>query len=326
MRHVFRNIVGFCVVLSAGPASSQLIFPDGSSMDTTVYSRIVVVKADATDTANGTALLSALSDITDAAVDNRYLLQLEAGNYDLGVSYINMKAFVDLQGAGMNSTTITSSGWKTVRISSSVSPEFASTARAGIRNLEVSNTSSSDYCNCVLTQDVGADLYRVLLSTNGGILAAREGITVNYSDVSLNNCSIIDKGEAGPSSRGIAVYGDETTKLTTNLVYINSTGVGILIMTPSSTKIRFTEVHAGSYALVMAYAGDPGPSVDTFHSYFHGDSAFHVLGGSSSHSGTGFHGTRTGFTDGVDAFFSHCYDFTTGVTIPITDTSASVAP
>ena len=64
------------------------------------YARTVVVtKGDSA--ASGNALKVAVAGITSAAADRRYLLKVEPGLYDLGISKLQMKAFVDIEGSGM---------------------------------------------------------------------------------------------------------------------------------------------------------------------------------------------------------------------------------
>ncbi len=72
------------------------------------YKRTVVVSPVGTDAQNGSALLSALSGITDAAATKPYLLYIEPGTYDLGTSTLQMKQHVDIQGAGELKTLIIS--------------------------------------------------------------------------------------------------------------------------------------------------------------------------------------------------------------------------
>lgn len=71
------------------------------------YKRTVVVSPTGTDTENGTALIDALSGITDASAAKPYLLYVEPGTYDLGTHALSMKQHVDIQGAGERKTLIT---------------------------------------------------------------------------------------------------------------------------------------------------------------------------------------------------------------------------
>ncbi len=72
------------------------------------YKSTVVVSPVGTDAQNGTALVNALSGITDASASKPYLLYIEPGTYYLGSSSLQMKQGVDIQGAGELNTRITS--------------------------------------------------------------------------------------------------------------------------------------------------------------------------------------------------------------------------
>ncbi|TFH41271.1 MAG: hypothetical protein E4G94_08230 [ANME-2 cluster archaeon] len=69
--------------------------------------RTVLVSPKSTAAESGTALLNALSKITDASATNSYLIIIEPGIYDIGSSALQMKSYVDIQGSGENVTKIT---------------------------------------------------------------------------------------------------------------------------------------------------------------------------------------------------------------------------
>lgn len=71
-------------------------------------STIVYIGPVGTQTENGTALLNALNGITDASAAKPYLLKIEPGKYDLGNNGLTMQQYVDIEGSGQNTTTITS--------------------------------------------------------------------------------------------------------------------------------------------------------------------------------------------------------------------------
>lgn len=78
------------------------------------YAKIIVVSpVEGDPIASGSALLNALQGITDASEDNRHLVRLLPGVYDLGSETLSssmLVPFVDLAGSGATTTTITSSG------------------------------------------------------------------------------------------------------------------------------------------------------------------------------------------------------------------------
>jgi hypothetical protein len=81
------------------------------------YARTVIVSpvGDGSDQqANGAALLSALSNITNASRTNPYLLKIEPGIYDVVTTSLAMKPYVDIEGSGILVTEIKSSGFYTL--------------------------------------------------------------------------------------------------------------------------------------------------------------------------------------------------------------------
>ena len=67
---------------------------------------VVIVSHTGSDTESGSALLEALTGITDASETNRYLLIIEPGVYDIGSTPLQMKSYVDISGWGEEDTTI----------------------------------------------------------------------------------------------------------------------------------------------------------------------------------------------------------------------------
>ena len=101
--------------------------------------RTVLVSPKNTETESGTALLTALSGITDASAANPYLIIIEPGVYNIGSSGLQMKSYVDIQGSGENVTKITGT------ISSNTAGVVMGANNVEIRFLTVENTGGSDY-------------------------------------------------------------------------------------------------------------------------------------------------------------------------------------
>lgn len=68
--------------------------------------RIRTVAATGTPTENCQSLRDVLSSITDNSVSNRYLVQLEPGDYDCGTTTVFVYEGIALVGAGLDHTTI----------------------------------------------------------------------------------------------------------------------------------------------------------------------------------------------------------------------------
>jgi len=81
-----------------------------SSEFAAAYKRTVLVSPVGTPNQNGNALRNALASITGASQDNAYLIKIEPGGYDVGLSALDMKQWVDMEGSGEINTKITHAG------------------------------------------------------------------------------------------------------------------------------------------------------------------------------------------------------------------------
>lgn len=129
------------------------------------YERTVVVSPVGTDTENGTALLAALSSITDASATNAYLLSIEPGTYDLGTGSLQMKEYVDIQGSGELNTLITTTvtpeeciQFATLYGADNAELRFL-TVRAGACSTAIYNNSASPRLTHVTASASGAGNY-----------------------------------------------------------------------------------------------------------------------------------------------------------------------
>lgn len=113
------------------PAQAQLNFPDGSTFDSGQLTNVVVVQAEGTSSANGTALISAMADISGSNTVPT-VVQLAGGTYDLGASTLTMKPFVSLRGVGVNETLVQGDG----------STVIQSDANTSTRNFKVTGSAS----------------------------------------------------------------------------------------------------------------------------------------------------------------------------------------
>jgi hypothetical protein len=103
------------------------------------YARTVVVGPVGTAAQNGTALVGALSSITNASEANRLLIKIEPGVYDIGVLPLVMKPFVDLEGSGELATKITAVGG----IDEAQGSTLQGASNAELRFLTVENTGGA---------------------------------------------------------------------------------------------------------------------------------------------------------------------------------------
>ena len=107
-----------------------------------VFLRTIVVRPTSSATTNGTALLDALASISGNGVgtDDRWLIKLEPGVYDVGGTSVAMRSFVDIEGSGEGVTLIIGR---------------TSTLTSGVVNLE--DDSELRYVSVVNDGDTGSN-------------------------------------------------------------------------------------------------------------------------------------------------------------------------
>lgn len=223
------------------------------------FKRIVMVGpvGDGSDTeANGTALLNALDDITDASASNPYLLKIEPGIYDLGADSLAMKAYVAVEGSGEGVTTITSEG-----SSSAIDSTIIGEENSALRLVTVENRGGAAYAIGIRSSADSFAMQHVSVYASGGTTSSR-GISLVGGDgeTSLDDVRVIMDGLASSStSYGIlqfASIGDRTLLLDNVTVEISGTGgllYGILsyaqtggqISTVTATNVFVTAVSSG---------------------------------------------------------------------------------
>jgi hypothetical protein len=100
------------------------------------YKRTILVSPVGSSTDNGNALRGALASITGATATDPYLIKIEPGAYDIGVTSLEMKSNVDLEGSGVDITRIV--GNVTQGLDSAV---IVGNAGSAVRDLSVLNAA-----------------------------------------------------------------------------------------------------------------------------------------------------------------------------------------
>lgn len=91
-------VLAFALFLVVAAAGAQ----------TAPYTRTEIVNATGNPTNDGTALLNAIASLSPTpSATNRWLIKLEPGTYDLGTDDLVMRQYVDIEGSGIEATTIT---------------------------------------------------------------------------------------------------------------------------------------------------------------------------------------------------------------------------
>jgi hypothetical protein len=161
------------LLLTRAAAWISLVF-----MVTTTYAGSVVIGGDHTDVgtivivspkpgdtaqANGTALLNTLAHIT-VVDNNRYLIKLGPGIYDIGANSLHMKEYVDIEGSGEKTTVVTG------HIDSDLSGVVRGANHAEIRFLTVQNTGGGTYAIAIYNLSISPKITNVTASASGGTL------------------------------------------------------------------------------------------------------------------------------------------------------------
>ena len=140
--------------------------------------------------ANGTALLNNLAGIT-ADVNNPYVIKLGPGIYDIGVGSCQMKEYVDVEGSGENTTTIT--GHNGVGVVQGAS-------NAEIRFLTVRNTGGGTEAIGIYNPSASPKIMNVTASASGGI-NYNIGVENAFSSPTMTNVTVSASG--GSNSQGV---------------------------------------------------------------------------------------------------------------------------
>jgi hypothetical protein len=152
-------------------------------------------------TASGTALLNAMSGITNASPTKHYVLKLEPGIYDVGGTELAMKDYVDIEGSGQLATIIQGTGNNDDEKLTAVVQGAKSTE---LRDLQVKSTGSSHLISiAILIPDEDADLRIV------DVTAVASGGTGNWAVRNRNGKAVIERSTL-QASGGSSAYGVNT--------------------------------------------------------------------------------------------------------------------
>jgi hypothetical protein len=175
------------------------------------YVRTIIVRSGGTPSENGTALRTALASITGNTATNTYLLKLEPGIYDVGFDRLAMKPWVDIEGSGQLTTTITGPG-----NADGATGTVSGSSNAEIRSLTIQSVTSGETFSTAL---------------------ANVNQSPRVTDVT------IEATRSGPGiSRG--VYNSGASPVFRNLTVRSTadTGGAVGVFSESSSHITFTNV------------------------------------------------------------------------------------
>lgn len=108
--------------------------------------RTVIVSAEGTPAANGSALLQTVALVADASASSPVAIELDAGSYDLGTQQLVLPSHTTLIGKGQSATLITSAfidsanGSATLQLSANTEARQLTARNTGVSSLATDNT------------------------------------------------------------------------------------------------------------------------------------------------------------------------------------------
>ena len=192
------------------------------------FTRTIVVSPTAANTAgpsgaqaiaNGTALASAVSRASGAAgTDNRYVVLVEPGEYDLQGNELQLGSDVDLKGLGADSTTLESSAPTAVAMQGS-DPETVS-------DLSIDDGQAADVTGLSVGA-AGSTVRNVDVTVSGGVSAP-----TTFAIQATAAATLIDVNASATSSYGTPVSGTAAGLYATAPVTLEG---GSYVATPQTT-------------------------------------------------------------------------------------------
>jgi hypothetical protein len=175
--------------------------------------RTVLVSPKGSPAESGAALLNAMAGITGASETNPYLLLIEPGIYDVGTGSVQMKEYVDMEGAGQNVTTISGN------VDSLSSGVLRGANHAEVRNLAVKNTGGA-FAVAIYNQSSSPAMTRITATASGG--SGSYGV-YNYNSSSPTMTQVTATASGGAISVGISNDSSSPT-----MTQVKATGSGAL--------------------------------------------------------------------------------------------------
>jgi len=258
--------------LSGVPAG----FADGVDNVAAAYQN---VKSVAKSGGDFTTITAALNSITDASTSNRYLVRVAPGVYN---ERVTMKPFVDIEGAGELTTTITFAG------SAAFTGTLLGANDAELRFLTVENTGGTSYAIAIYDNSGAAPrLTHVTASASGGtynygvanstssprmtdVSASASGGSVSYGVFNISTSSprmtdVSASASGGTDNRG--VYNNSSSPTMTNVTASASGGTysyGVFNFSSSSPTMTGVSASAsgGTTSNYGVYNDSSSPTIN----------------------------------------------------------------
>ena len=210
------------------------------------YRNVVIVAGRGGDT---TSIQAALDGILDASSSNAYLVWIAPGVY---AERVTMKPYVDIEGAGQNTTRITFGGSGT-----NTTGTVVTASNAELRSLTVENTGGAAYAIAIYSNDASPRLTDITAIASGdGNISAAVFCTASASP-DISDATLVTAG-AGSNHYSLYSVGSSTPTISNSTISASggsSNNYGVL-STVSSTTTIYNSVIRGTTAAVYMLNSD----------------------------------------------------------------------
>ncbi|MCG8462235.1 MAG: hypothetical protein MI919_38620 [Holophagales bacterium] len=248
---------------------ASTVLSSGAWAQTPPFTRTVIVNNTGSASANGAALLSALSSLSPAPnFLNIWVIQLEGGLYNVGNTQVVLPPFVNLAGAGIRASTIRGNF---------VGPLLTDALVMGSTNSEIRDLtieclspSGSSGCRGVGLNSANTLLYRVLVWSHGQGTGSHWGIRTFDSRPELDQVEILVDSSSSANNYGI-VYGGSSemeiarSKIRAINAQTDNWAVALRETPLNSSVIDTTIVASGGDEAAGIYYRAPFSGVDYFY-------------------------------------------------------------
>ena len=214
--------------------------------------RTVLVSPANTAIKSGTALLNALSKITDASATNPYLIIIEPGVYNIGGASMTMKSYVDMQGAGENVTKVVGN------VDSSASGVIKGADNTELSFLTVENSGGGADAIAIYNHSSSPVITKVTATASGGT-NSNQGVANLSSSPIMTNMTITASG--GTYTHGIRNIQSDT--IMSNLTITASGGSdenhGVMNINSSPTMEKISATAHGGTTNYGVYNNSSSP-------------------------------------------------------------------
>ena len=148
-------------------------------------------------------LRDALASITDADTNNRYLIRVAPGVYELGSTPLQLESFVDIEGSGMHQTILHGEVGTDTNIWTGMLLGANDTV---LRDLTLKNDCNHKHCTAMYNQGVSPTTIGVQIVVTNQAGSVTDGVHNAYNASPGFKDTIIEVGGSTGGSQGIYSY------------------------------------------------------------------------------------------------------------------------